>query len=144
MYTNLQTSKAFVLKQQCPLSRDWPEFRPRSPPACRPCRNVLYTAEIPHLLFHYFALAFENNIRLRPFKKLYYIGNLAKPNHCRSYYIKNAIDISQSIKTMHVKSALRISSAHNKGGPTDINIAQILHLSNFFELKRTLLYIHLQ
>jgi hypothetical protein len=29
-------------------------------------------------------------------------------------------------------------------GPTDINIAQILHLSNFFELKRTLVYIHLQ
>jgi hypothetical protein len=44
----------------------------------------------------------------------------------------------------HVKSVLRISSAHNKGGPTDINIAQILHLSNFFELKRTLVYIHLQ
>jgi hypothetical protein len=39
---------------------------------------------------------------------------------------------------------LRISSAHNKGGPADIqqNIAQILQLSNFFELKR-LLYIHL-
>jgi hypothetical protein len=44
----------------------------------------------------------------------------------------------------HVKSVLRISSAHNKGGPTDINIAHILHLSNFFELKRTLVYIHLQ
>jgi hypothetical protein len=29
-------------------------------------------------------------------------------------------------------------------GPTDINIAQILHLSNFFELKRTVVYIHLQ
>jgi hypothetical protein len=28
----------------------------------------------------------------------------------------------------HVKSVLCISSAHNKGGPTDINIAQILHL----------------
>jgi hypothetical protein len=26
----------------------------------------------------------------------------------------------------------------------DINIAQILHFSNFFELKRTLVYIHLQ
>jgi hypothetical protein len=39
---------------------------------------------------------------------------------------------------------LHISSAHNKGGPTDINIAQILHLSNFFELKRTPVYIHLQ
>ena len=35
----------------------------------------------------------------------------------------------------HVKSVLRISSAHNKGGPTDINIAQILNLSNFFELN---------
>ena len=36
-----------------------------------------------------------------------------------------------------VHPVLRISSAHNKGGPPDINIAQILHLSNFFELKRT-------
>jgi hypothetical protein len=44
----------------------------------------------------------------------------------------------------HVKSVLRISSAHNKEEPTDINIAQILHLSNFFELKHTLVYIHLQ
>ena len=44
----------------------------------------------------------------------------------------------------HVKSVLRISSTHNKGGPTDIDIAHILHLSNFFELKRTLVYIHLQ
>jgi hypothetical protein len=51
----------------------------------------------------------------------------------RRYFVKD-----------HVKSVLRISSAHNKGGPTDINIAQILHLSNFFELKRTLVYIHLQ
>ena len=42
-----------------------------------------------------------------------------------------------------VHSVLRISSAHNKGGPPDINIAQILHLSNFFELKR-IVYIHLQ
>ena len=42
-----------------------------------------------------------------------------------------------------VHSVLCISSAHNKGGPPHINIAQILHLSNFFELKRTV-YIHLQ
>jgi hypothetical protein len=42
-----------------------------------------------------------------------------------------------------VTMVLRISSADNKGGPPDINIAQILHLSNFFELKRRL-YIHLQ
>ena len=44
----------------------------------------------------------------------------------------------------HVKSVLRISSAHNKWGPTDINIAQIFAGSNLFELKRTLVYIHLQ
>lgn len=31
-----------------------------------------------------------------------------------------------------VKSILRISSAHNKGGPPDINIAQTSHLSNYF------------
>jgi hypothetical protein len=42
-----------------------------------------------------------------------------------------------------VLSVLRISSAHNKGGPPDIKIAQILHLSNFFELKDRF-YIHLQ
>ena len=29
----------------------------------------------------------------------------------------------------NVKFVLRIGSAHNKGGPTDINIAQILHVS---------------
>jgi hypothetical protein len=39
-----------------------------------------------------------------------------------------------------VHSVLRISSAHNKWGPPDINIAQILHLSNFFELKRRVIY----
>jgi hypothetical protein len=42
-----------------------------------------------------------------------------------------------------VKFVLRISSAHNKGGPADINIALILHLSNLFKLKRRV-YIHLQ
>jgi hypothetical protein len=42
-----------------------------------------------------------------------------------------------------VHSVLRISSAHNKGGPPEINIAQILYLSNFFELKR-IVYINLQ
>ena len=31
---------------------------------------------------------------------------------------------------------------HNKGGPIDINIAQILHLSNFFELKRNLVCLY--
>jgi hypothetical protein len=56
----------------------------------------------------------------------------------------------------HLKSVLRVSSAHSKWGPTInqlinqykrptvINIAQILHLPNFFELKRTIVYIHLQ
>ena len=34
-----------------------------------------------------------------------------------------------------VKSVLRIGSAHNKGGPADINIAQISHLSNFSVIK---------
>jgi hypothetical protein len=52
-------------------------------------------------------------------------------------------DRSCSLFKDDVHSVLRISSAHNKGGPPDINIAQILHLSNFFELKRTV-YIHLQ
>jgi hypothetical protein len=54
------------------------------------------------------------------------------------------LDLAMSILETpkdHVKSVLRISSAHNKGGPTYINIAQILHLSNFFELKLTLVYI---
>ena len=37
-------------------------------------------------------------------------------------------------------SVLRFISARNKGGRADINIAQILHLSNFFELKRRVLY----
>ena len=43
-----------------------------------------------------------------------------KRHHIKSHFIKD-----------HVKSVLRISSAHNKGGPTDTNIAQILHLQTF-------------
>ena len=42
-----------------------------------------------------------------------------------------------------VKSVLRFSSAHNKGRHAYINIAQILHPSNLFVLKRRV-YIHLQ
>ncbi len=42
-----------------------------------------------------------------------------------------------------VKSVLRIGSAHNKGEPADINIAQIFHLSNFSDIK-ILVYIHLR
>jgi hypothetical protein len=42
-----------------------------------------------------------------------------------------------------LKSVLRISSAHNKEGTADINIAEIVHLSNFFKLEHGV-YIHLQ
>ena len=53
--------------------------------------------------------------------------------------MKNLLELKDD-----VYSVLRISSAHNKGGPPDINIAQILHLSaDFFEVKRRV-YIHLQ
>ena len=41
-----------------------------------------------------------------------------------------------------LKSVLRIGSAHNKGGPPNINIVQISHFSNPF-LIETLVYIHL-
>ena len=57
---------------------------------------------------------------------------------------KMNFNTSEYIIKDHVKSVLHISSAHNKGGPAGINIAQIFHLSNFVELKRTLVYIHLQ
>jgi hypothetical protein len=60
-------------------------------------------------------------------------------HNCGSYLFV----ISLSCIKDDVHSVMRISSAHNKGGPQDINIAQILHLSNFFELKCTV-YIHLQ
>ena len=48
--------------------------------------------------------------------------------------------------SMSIQRPCQVRSAHNKGGrePRDKNIAQILHLSNIFELKRTLVYIHLQ
>jgi hypothetical protein len=35
-----------------------------------------------------------------------------------------------------VHSVLRISSAHNKWGPTDINITQILYLSKYSEPEK--------
>ena len=41
-----------------------------------------------------------------------------------------------------VKSILRISSAHNKQGPADINIAQISHLSNFSDIKLWFIFIY--
>ena len=40
-----------------------------------------------------------------------------------------------------VKSLLRIGSAHNKGGPADINIAQILNFSDK-KLWFSLIYEH--
>jgi hypothetical protein len=53
--------------------------------------------------------------------------------------------MAQSAKYLKDMSSPFISSAHNKGRPTDINIAHILHFTNLnFELKRTLVYIHLQ
>ncbi len=33
---------------------------------------------------------------------------------------------------VEVKSVLRIGSAHNKGGPSDLNIVEIPHFSDFF------------
>ncbi len=50
-------------------------------------------------------------------------------NHSFSKFIKDA-----------VKSVLRIGSAHNKGGPADINIAQISLLSNFSVIKLCMVY----
>ena len=41
-----------------------------------------------------------------------------------------------------VKSVQRIGSAHNKGGPADINIAQISHLSNFSVIKLWFIFIY--
>ena len=41
-----------------------------------------------------------------------------------------------------VKSVLRIGSAHNKGGPADLNIAQISHLSNFSVIKLWFIFIY--
>ena len=41
-----------------------------------------------------------------------------------------------------LQSVLRIGSAHNKGGPPNINIVQISHFSNSFSIE-TLVYIHL-
>ena len=41
-----------------------------------------------------------------------------------------------------LQSVLRIGSAHNKGGPPNINVVQISHFSNPF-LIETLVYIHL-
>ncbi len=39
-------------------------------------------------------------------------------------------------------SVLRIGSAHNKGEPADINIAQISHLSNLSVIKPWFIFIY--
>ena len=41
-----------------------------------------------------------------------------------------------------VKSVLRIGSAHNKGGPADINIAQISHFFNSSVIKLWFIFIY--
>ena len=64
--------------------------------------------------------------------------NLA-PITCISILYPNLSILSKDA----VKSVLRIGSAHNKGEPADINIAQISHLSNFSNIK-ILVYIHLR
>ena len=42
-----------------------------------------------------------------------------------------------------VKSVLRIGSAHNKRGPSDLKIIEIPHFSEFFRIE-TLVYTHLR
>ena len=46
------------------------------------------------------------------------------------------------LKMMSGHPVLRISSAHNKGGSPDINIAQILHLSNFLNSNVQFIFIY--
>jgi hypothetical protein len=58
-------------------------------------------------------------------------------------FVAIGVYLNHAMLKVDFHSVLRINSAHNKGGPPDINIAQIFHLSNFFELKRRV-YIHLQ
>ena len=55
--------------------------------------------------------------------------------------IKTAVHAHKILKE-GLQSVLRIGSAHNKGGPPDINIVQISHFSNSFWIE-TLVYIHL-
>ena len=58
--------------------------------------------------------------------------------------VKNRIGFFKEYIKDAEKAVLRISYAHNRGGPADINIVEILHVSNFFELKRPVYTIHLQ
>jgi hypothetical protein len=61
------------------------------------------------------------------------------------HIIKNSefIGVQYRAASSYKIRSIRISFAHNKGGPAAINIAQILHLSNFFEFIHRV-YIHLQ
>ena len=51
------------------------------------------------------------------------------------------MDTPKTIKD-DVKYVLCIGSAHDKGGPTDINIAQKSHLSNFSDLKLWFIFVY--
>ncbi len=44
---------------------------------------------------------------------------------------------------VEVKSVLRIGTAHNKRGPSDLKIVEIAHFSDFFRIE-TLVYAHLR
>jgi hypothetical protein len=73
---------------------------------------------------------------------------IEKNGHCFYCIYRDIIEYGDNFldnnrEMIFLISVLRISPAHNKGGLPDINIAQMLHLSNFFELKRRV-YIHLQ
>ena len=47
-----------------------------------------------------------------------------------------------SLKDDFKSGVLRIDSAHYKGGPADINIAQISRLSNFSDIKLWSIFIY--
>ncbi len=52
------------------------------------------------------------------------------------------LDTIKNIK-VEVKSVLHIGSAHNKRGPSDLKIVEILYFLAFFRIE-TLVYIHLR
>jgi hypothetical protein len=84
----------------------------------------------------------DNAIKLVP-NLLQQLGTSSANTTCRQLVNRFVTNLFAVPFKGDVHSVLRISSAHNKGGPPDINIAQILHLSNFYELKRRV-YIHSQ
>ena len=64
--------------------------------------------------------------------------NLFKCSHkiCIGHFTQCQGDVSPHtlphLNTKVLQSVLRIGSAHNKGGPPNINIVQISHFSNCF------------